>query len=91
MVKNFNNKKVIKDEIVDTVLRLKALCRQYGIPCFVAMPEVEDGKKTQYYTEILSPAVLEMELSDDRISQMINVINGFDTVPPRSAIEIDFD
>lgn len=90
----FNHATLIKKEIQPMIKALKDVCAQNNIPMFIALAEKEDGENaTSYYTEILSPAVLGMNLANDKISPMLKVVNeGFDLVPSmlQDAIEMDF-
>lgn len=90
----FNNQEIIKKEIQPLLRLMKDICLKNQIPMFVALAEKEDGEHmTSYYTDIVSPALLEMKLSNDKISPMLKVVNdGFDVVPAmmQDTIEMDF-
>ena len=45
---------------------------------------------TKYISEIVSPAIIEESLADDKITKMLNVMNGYDTVNPDTRFEFDF-
>lgn len=85
-----------KEHVIPLMEELKKQCLLNGIPCFVsvAVGDFLDPKTnepmTKYVSEIVSPAVVETKLVDDRITKMLNVINGFDTVDPNLKFEVDF-
>lgn len=90
----FNNASVIKNDIQPLIRALKDVCIQNNIPMFIAVAEKDNGTDpTSYYTEILSPVILGMKLTNDKISPMLKVVNeGFDLVPSmlQDTIEMDF-
>lgn len=45
---------------------------------------------TKYISEIVSPTVVQERVVDDKITKMLNVMNGFDTVDPNLKFEVDF-
>lgn len=85
-----DNKNIVKTKIAKPLGEIAKVCRENKIPFFFAVPVFNDEEKTDYYTEILSPAVAEQELTDDKITKMLNVMNGFDTLPPREPIMAEF-
>lgn len=85
-----DNRKIIKEKIAKPLKEIMNVCRENEIPVFFAVAVTDDGEKTEYLSEILSPAVAEKELTDDKITKMLNVMNGFDTLPPRETIMAEF-
>ena len=53
----------------------------------------EDVRKklsSVYCADILTPVVSGTELSQDRITKMLCIMAGFDVIPPKQEIEVDF-
>ena len=71
------------EELRNEIMQIKKICINNNIPYFMSFAVADDGVDTKYMNEIYSPAVsFGAELSDDKITPMINVVNGFKTVPP---------
>ena len=87
----YNKKTVYENVIYDKINELKILCNQEKIPMFFACAIANTDKKTTYETEFISATSNNINLKDDKITDFINVVNGFSTVPPHTDIEIDFD
>ena len=68
---------------------LNTLCVKENLPYFATVA-LEKEDKTAYETACLTPGVLGISLKNDRITKMLNVVNGFDTSPPHSEVVIDF-
>lgn len=85
-----NNISVIKAEIIPHLKEIKNTCAMHNIPFFFAAVQEDTKDHTTYFTEILTPGVLNTSVTKDSITDMINVINGFETVPPHEPIEVDF-
>lgn len=85
-----DNKSIIKSKVVKPLGEIVKVCKENQIPFFFAIPMTDDGEKTEYFSEILSPAVAERELADDKITRMLNVMNGFETIPPRESFVVNF-
>lgn len=80
----------IEYNAVNKLIRdLKAYCLKEGLPmfCSVYVPQ-----KDTYINDIVSPYALGVELTPDRITEHLNVANGFHTVPPKEVLmEYDAD
>ena len=81
---------------------LAALCYQYQIPCFMAFalgddPQHKDKLKIETLQDLkvvtYLPETLGIETKDRRFADLVNIINGFDAVPPHDranfALEMD--
>lgn len=77
----YNNEKVYKDTIKEQVSELIMKCRIAKIPCFISIAVGNTSDSTAYINEAVTPNSLGVKLTDDKISQHINVMNGFKTVP----------
>lgn len=91
MATKYNKRKVYENEIFNKITELKLLCNAEKIPMFFAVAIESTDKKTVYETEYVGAKSNEIELKDDKITDFINVVNGFETVPPKSIIEIDYN
>jgi len=87
---DIDNTHIIMTEIAPLVEQIKKICAINKIPFFFSVLATNSNLKTKYISEILSPAVAEKELKDDRITPMLNVANGFDTVHPMFESYFDF-
>lgn len=90
-ITKYNKKNTYEQEIYNKVNELKLLCNQEKIPMFFACAISSTEKKTVYETEYISAASNDIILKDDKIADFINVVNGFDTVPPKEIIEIEYE
>lgn len=91
MATKYNKKKVYENEIFDKINELKLLCNKEKIPMFFACAIESTDKKTTYVTEYVGSKSNGIELKEDKITGFINVVNGFETVPPKNIIEIDYE
>lgn len=77
--------KTAATESLSTLLEsLRHACIRMGLPYFIAIVKSNDSKKTQYYTNALSPAVAQIQLNDDIITPQLLIMNGFDTAEPNT-------
>lgn len=81
-----DNSKIINDEIKPKIEEIKKICAMYKIPFFFTVLESDDGTSSKYISEIESPTVADKSLTSDKITPLINVMNGFDTVPPMYSV-----
>lgn len=89
--------KIYNEQIAPHLKEIKRICGIEKIP-FFAIFELDDKASVdkdgvldyQYETEVLSPGFLGVKASNDKVTQMISVVNGFDVVPPREQLEIFF-
>ena len=82
--------KLKNDELSRLVEEIDLFCKKTNIPYFFAIPTENTTDGTSYFYSYLSPGVAEIKLTDDKISKMMNVANGFNTVPPVPVPEICF-
>ena len=78
-IKSFDCKNVFNSEIEQKLLELEKLCNRYKIPMFFTAAIMDNGEKTEYYTKVLQPLLYNYSLKDDKFSDFINVMNGFQT------------
>lgn len=79
------------EHVEPLVREVRKACYEQKIPMFFTAA-VSDGKQgTEYRSAMISPGLVDVTLSDNRIAKMANVANGFDTVPPAEVMELEFD
>lgn len=76
-----NKEEIYQKEIMPLMKKIEDICKKNSIPNFMAVAVADDGKETVYKHFFLTPAVAEEEVADDKITKMLNVMNGFNTVP----------
>lgn len=84
------SKKEHEEELKNKIQELARFCMFNGIPLFVTACLSDDGEKTEYVSEMVSPDVLSVNLSDNRFPKYVNVGLGFETVPANEVIEVEF-
>lgn len=87
-IEKYDKKEQYEQAIQPLVRELVSKCYVAGIPCFFAAAIKED-ESTEYSNEMVSAAVLGKKLSDDRIARFVNVIRGYDVIPPGDAVDTD--
>lgn len=87
----FDKSKEFKEELEAAIIKLKQMCYDRKIPMFATFAIKNQNGHTEYRSEMISAGVAGVSLSDDRIPHMVNVLNGFMTVPPTRPTELDFD
>lgn len=83
------NKKTYQEKLVPLINEIKSICYKDSTPFFITVA-LDEEEKTVYESECLTSGVLEKKVTDDKIAKMINVINGFETVPTHEILEINF-
>lgn len=77
----FNHEKLYETEIAPLVNKLKKICAQNKVPCFVCTAVSNSETKTKYVYDGILPGFLELKLSDDQFSKHLCVANGFEVKP----------
>ena len=90
-ITKFNKKNYYNEKILPKINELKLLCNNERIPFIIAVPVNSTEKKTEYEYEFIGTNPNEIYLRDDKIVDFINVVNGFDVVPPKKIVDIDYD
>lgn len=86
MVKAYDKKERYEKEIKPLVDDIKAKCNLLRIPFIFIAADENDSEDTKYKMSFLSPAGLGVSLKKDLIRNLVNVMNGFATIPPESGI-----
>lgn len=77
-----NNHEIINSQLKKELVTIDDVCKKNGVPYFLVIAGSDNGQETEYHTQFLTPGVSGTKLSDDKITKMLNVMNGFNTVPP---------
>lgn len=85
----FDKKEIFEKEIEEKMTELKLLCNKYRCPMFVSVCVKNDKKRTEYVSDMVGAYSNDIHLMDDKIPKFVNVLNGFDTVPPHDDFEIE--
>ena len=91
------DRKIYEEQIAPHVREIRKICGIEKIPCFMLF-ELDDNASVdkdnlltfEYEVEAISPGFLGVKATNDKVTQMINVMNGFDVVPPREPMEMFF-
>lgn len=90
-ITKFNKKAYYAEKILPKINELKVLCNNEKLPFFCAVAVNNDEKKTGYEYEFIGTNPNEIYLKDDKIVDFVNVVNGFDVLPPKKIVDIDYD
>ena len=86
----FNKRDVFKDKIEPLISALKKACNEEKMPMFITVCVKNNKSETEYENDMISPAITETKLNDDVFPNLVNVMNGFDTVMKQEMPEIEF-
>lgn len=89
--KRFDHTATYEEEVSKIVDNLKRVCVVRNIPMFLTLGIENTDEETIYKSEMLSPDAHGLELTDNIFPKLVNVLMGFDTVPPSAVTEIDFE
>lgn len=87
----FNKEEIFNQEIAPIVQELKSACFKQGIPMFLSCAVKDAKPDTEYINEMVSPSQLNVTLGDDKIAEMVKILNGFVAVPETKPLELEFD
>ncbi len=90
-IRLYNADKETMAEIAEHVAELKKICNKNKMPFFISVAIEENGSETKYMSDILTPTTLNQNLTNDKITKMINVINGFDVVYPNKVEDVKYE
>lgn len=77
-----------KSKIAPIVAELRNACYKAKIPMFATFAVSDDGIKTEYVREILSPAMLGVRITQNQIRSFIRIMQGYKLVAPEDDDEI---
>lgn len=70
-----------KNHIEPALNELVRQCQLYGVPMFTTIAYADDGKTTQYSTRMLSSAVSQKKVTQDKFPSLTLIMRGFKAVP----------
>ena len=73
------------------IKELKQFCTLEGIPMFITFALENTDEGTAYLSDMINPDLINVDLKDNKINEMVKVLNGFDVVPKNTPLEIDMD
>lgn len=80
-----------EEQIRPLIDKLKVLCNLYGIPFVFSAAVSNSATETVYKTVAISPSAIGYDLTDDKSKNIINVLNGFSTIPPQSSMQEEIE
>ena len=69
-----DNTQVIEDEILPKVKEIIAICNKNKIPFFCSVLEKDDGTTSSYRSDLLSPDVLGIDISQDNFKCILKAM-----------------
>lgn len=87
MFKSYDKKERFDAEIKPLVEQIKAKCNLFRIPFLFVAAAANDKDDTCYRMTILTPASFGLTLTKDHVRGIVNVMNGFLTIPPESGVQ----
>lgn len=77
----YNKNKEYHEEIEPLVNELTLKCRIANMPCFISVAVENTKENTSYINDAVTPHSVNVKLTNDKIADHMNVLNGFRTVP----------
>lgn len=79
----FNKTNSYEQEIKSYVKKILLLCERERIPAFFTFAIKNEGKDTDYITEMISATSVDVSLKNDKIARHALITAGFDAVPKK--------
>lgn len=79
----YNNTKKYEQEIEPLVKQIVEKCNDLKIPMFFTFAVADNNRETTYRSRMVDAEFLGLELTDDKIRDHLNVMNGFTTIYPQ--------
>ena len=86
-----NKKKIYEEKIAPLAQTLMQACSEEKIPVFITAAVSNNDVSTDYVTNMSSALVNDVLLGNDKFPKLVNVMNGFDTVPHSDPIDIEYN
>lgn len=83
----YNKEQEYDEKIAPLIKNLMLECQKIGVPMFFSAAVANEGGKTKYRSEMISPLVFNTELYDDKLTSELLILNGF--VPSKGDIPIE--
>lgn len=77
----FDKNKEYQEHILPLVKEILLYCDEYHIPVFMTFAVSDNGKQTEYATEMISAVAAAEKLKDDQLVKHAAVVSGFEVVP----------
>ena len=90
-VTEFNREECFEENIQQTVEELVLKLKHYNLPFGLVVAVKNSKKATKYITELNGAVPMGLRLTDDKFPEIINVMRGFQTVPPAEMTEMEMD
>ena len=90
MIAKFNKEKEYKEEILPLIQELKKKCNYLEMPMFVTVCTQNNKEGTVYENDMINPVIYDAKLKENLFPHLVNVMNGFNTVPYEKPFEIEF-
>ena len=87
----FDKTEIYENEILPVVAHLRQLCSMNEIPMFLSIAVKNDESGTEYRNDMISAVSTGIVLKDEHLTNHVNVINGFETVPKKEFDTFDVD
>lgn len=79
------------EEISPLLNELKKKCLVHGVPMITVFAIKNDNMGTEYANEMLSAMQVSRNLTDNKIAEIVKILNGFIAVPDDNPLEMDFE
>lgn len=76
--------KKYEDTVLPLVQEVQKVCYKLNIPFFMTFAVADDGRKTEFVSEIYDEVAAGIPLTQDYINKMACVLRGFIVVPNES-------
>lgn len=86
-----NKVKVYEKLIEPMVKKIRTICNENQIPYFVTFAVDEENEKYKFASDCMTPETLHLETKDRTFSNLVNVMNGFKTVPNSIKTDSEMD
>lgn len=91
MEKIYNKTEDYENIIQPLINNLMVECQRLSIPMFFSAAIANNNSCTEYRSKMVSPVMLDFTLTDDLISPMLLVLNGFKPMRGDVAPEEEFE
>lgn len=86
----YDKVKYYEKELKEKVDEIVRICNREKIPMFFTACVKNNTRGSLYQNEMVGTHVNNIELKDDKFPDLVNVMNGFTTVPDAAPIELEF-
>lgn len=90
-VTEFNREECFEKNIQETVEELVLKLKHYNLPFGLVVAVKNSKDATKYVIELNGAVPMGLRLADDKFPEIINVMRGFQTIPPAEMTEMEMD